>query len=154
MMNQSISHNQRQLARHGCTVLLLGLLAGIGFSYAAATVDTTSALYGNWKFAHLEGLVNGLMVLAIAGVWPWLERENLSVRVARWLLVLGAYANAIGPWITALFIGHRVIEPQTALEAFVVYGFYIPGVLPMFSLIVFVWFLWKKPPAVATGEVG
>ena len=30
-------------------------------------------------------------------------------------LVVGAYCNAIGPWITALFIGHRVIQPHTPL---------------------------------------
>ena len=57
----------------------------------------------------------------------------------KWLLVLGAYANAIGPWITALFIGHRVIQPHAPLEYLVVYGFYIPGVVPLFAVAIFAW---------------
>lgn len=124
---------------HGCIIFLIGLLAGIGFSYAAATVEVTDSLYKNWKFAHLEGLTNGIMVLVVAGIWHLIDSKCPVLNIGKWLLLIGAYCNAVGPWITALFIGHRVIEPQTALEAFVVYGFYIPGVLPLFSFIIFVW---------------
>lgn len=131
--------NQRSLALHGTAVLLIGLLAGIGFSYAAATSSVTSDLYKNWKFAHLEGLFNGVVVLAVAGVWRHIEtRRQRVVDVGRWLLVVGAYANAIGPWIVALFIGHRVIQPVSFLDYIVVYGFFIPGVVPLFSLAIFV----------------
>lgn len=130
---------RKQLALHGCIVTLLGLAAGIGFSYAAATSDMASELYRNWKFAHVEGIVNGLVVLAAAGIWGYIEDNSSAVRVGRWLLLIGAYCNAIGPWITALFIGHRVIEPHTPLETFVVYGFYIPGVLPLVSFAIFAW---------------
>lgn len=131
--------NQRSLALHGTSVLLIGLLAGIGFSYAAATTSVTSDLYKNWRFAHLEGLFNGVVVLAVAGVWRHIEtRQRRVVDVGRWLLVVGAYANAIGPWIVALFIGHRVIQPVEFLDYIVVYGFFIPGVLPLFSVAIFV----------------
>lgn len=128
-----------QLAVHGSCVLLIGLLAGIGYSYAAATASVDSDLYKNWRFAHLEGLFNGVMVLAIAGAWPAIARPGSALTLAKWLLILGAYANAIGPWITALFIGHRVIQPHAPLESVVVYGFYIPGVLPLFAVAIFVW---------------
>lgn len=136
--NERARRNQRQLALHGTVVLLIGLLAGIGFSYAAATESVTSDLYKNWRFAHLEGLVNGIVVLAAAGVWAYIDSGRRSVDVGRWLLIVGAYANAIGPWITAVFIGHRVIEPSGLLESVVVYGFYIPGVLPLASFALFV----------------
>jgi len=133
-----VTRNQRSLTLHGTCVVLIGLLAGIGFSYAAATVPVTSDLYKNWKFAHLEGLLNGVVVLAVAGVWPHIDtRPRRSVDWGRWLLVLGAYANALGPWIVALFIGHRVIQPATVLEHVVVYGFFIPGVLPLVSFLAF-----------------
>lgn len=134
---------QAQLALHGCIVLLIGLLAGIGFSYAAATAEVTSDLYKNWKFAHLEGVINGIMVLAVAGVWHKIDSRCPVLATGKWLLLIGAYCNAIGPWITALFIGHRVIEPQTALEAFVVYGFYIPGTLPLLAFAIFVLGFWR-----------
>ena len=130
--------HQRQLALHGTVVLLIGLLAGIGFSYAAATESVTSDLYKNWRFAHLEGLLNGLVVLAAAGVWTFIDSGRRIVDIGRWLLLVGAYANAIGPWITAVFIGHRVIQPHGFLENVVVYLFYTPGVLPMVSFMLFV----------------
>lgn len=138
-MTTTIRSRRLQLAMHGSIVLLIGLLAGIGYSYAATTAAVDSNLYKNWRFAHLEGLFNGVMVLAIAGAWPSIDRRGPALTVATWLLILGAYANAIGPWITALFIGHRVIQPHTALEHVVVYGFYIPGVVPLVSVAMFVW---------------
>lgn len=130
---------RRQLALHGSIVLLIGLLAGIGFSYAAATGPVSTNLYKNWHFAHMEGLFNGVVVLAVAGAWPAIVRRGTAVAIGKWLLIVGAYANAVGPWITALFIGHRVIQPHDPLEYVVVYGFYIPGVLPLFAVAIFVW---------------
>jgi len=140
-----MQQTQTRLAFHGSVILFLGLLAGIGFSYAAALdLDT----YGSWRFAHMEGIINGIMVLAVAGVWQCFntqaQGEAKALLVGRVLLVVGAYCNIIGPWITALFIGHRVIEPQTALEAFVVYGFYIPGTLPLISLPIFIYYFWQQ----------
>jgi hydroxylaminobenzene mutase len=129
---------------HGSIVLLIGLLAGIGYSYAATTASVDSDLYKNWRFAHLEGLFNGVMVLAIAGAWPAIRRSGALLTLGRCLLILGAYANAIGPWITALFIGHRVIQPHEPLEYIVVYGFYIPGVVPLFAVAIFAWSAWRN----------
>lgn len=124
----------RKIAFHGVIVLVLGMLAGIGFSVAAAqNLDS----YGSWRFAHMEGLVNGILVIALAGVWQHLDEQRRMVQIGKWLAIIGAYCNIIGPLITALFIGHRVIEPHTPLEAFVVYGFYIPGTLPLPAFILF-----------------
>ena len=138
-MTSSERSGRSQLARHGLIVLFIGLLAGIGYSYAATTASVDSNLYKNWRFAHMEGLLNGVLVLAIAGAWPSIRGPGGGlVKIGKWLLILGAYANAIGPWITALFIGHRVIQPHAPLEYVVVYGFYIPGVLPLFAVVIFV----------------
>jgi len=138
-MTTSAGVRRTQLAMHGSIVLLIGLLAGIGYSYAATTATVDSDLYKNWRFAHLEGLFNGVMVLAIAGAWPSIDRPGPAMSAAKWMLILGAYANAIGPWITALFIGHRVIQPHAPLEYVVVYGFYIPGVVPLLAVAIFAW---------------
>ena len=146
-MTTGTGARRTQLAMHGAVVLLIGLLAGIGYSYAATTASVDSDLYKNWRFAHLEGLFNGVMVLAIAGAWPSIHRNGTALAVGAWLLVLGAYANAIGPWITALFIGHRVIQPHAPLEYVVVYGFYIPGVVPLFAVAIFAWAAWRNRQA-------
>jgi hypothetical protein len=146
-MDILIRQQQTKLAMHGCAILLLGLLCGIGFSYAATVGTTDSELYGTWKFAHLEGITNGLVVLAIAGVYPLLFAANKAHSIARFLLVLGCYCNIIGPILTALFIGHRVIVPNTAFEAFVVYAFYTPGTLPLISFFIFVYHGFKNSRA-------
>ncbi len=143
MHNQLASQQQNRLAMHGCIILFLGLLSGIGFAYAAAVGPTTSELYGSWKFAHMEGITNGLVVLAVAAFWRKIDVTPFQVTVARWMLIIGCYCNIIGPIITALFIGHRVIVPVTALENIVVYGFYTPGVIPMFAFPVFIWQLYN-----------
>lgn len=139
MTDSSIAvQQQRSLALHGVIILFLGLLAGIGFSIAAATQDVTSPIYGAWRFAHMEGLVNGLVVLAVAGVWLRIDVHGKFINIARIILVLGCYANIVGPIINALFIGKRLIAPETGLEAIVVYGFYIPGTLPIISFAIFI----------------
>jgi len=145
-MNTETRANQFQIARHGIVVLLIGLLAGIGFSMAASSSSLTSQRYETWHFAHLEGLLNGVVVLALAASWGFIENGTAYVRWGRWLLLIGAYANAIGPWITAVFIKHRVIHPHSALEDFVVYCFYIPGVLPLVSVALFTWAIFAKRP--------
>lgn len=144
-MSATSRANQFQIARHGIVVLLIGLLAGIGFSMAASSSPSlTSQRYETWHFAHLEGLLNGVVVLALAATWGFIENGRPYVRWGRWLLLIGAYANAIGPWITAVFIKHRVIHPHTVLEDFVVYCFYIPGVLPLVSVALFCWAIFAK----------
>ncbi|WP_372863597.1 hypothetical protein [Spongiibacter sp.] len=129
---------QRQLLFHGLVILFLGLLAGIGFSVAATgPVDAPS--YGRWRFAHMEGLLNGLLVIAIAGGWPVIQRGGRLLVAARWALILGCYANIVGPILNALLVPKRLIVPETALEALIVYGFYIPGTLPILAVPVFIY---------------
>jgi hypothetical protein len=140
-----MQNQQRVLAFHGVVILTLGLLSGIGFSIAASGA-VEGVDYGSWRFAHMEGILNGLLVVGVAAVWAQLDSARPGIRLARFLLILGCYANILGPIITALFIGHRVIVPATFLESVVVYGFYIPGTLPLISLIIFAYAL-SRPAA-------
>jgi hydroxylaminobenzene mutase len=145
MMESPLGRDQqRRLAMHGFIILFMGLLSGIGFSYAAATMMTTDPAYGAWRFAHMEGIVNGLLLLAVAGIWLRLNIRSPYLSVARVVLVLGCYANIIGPILNALFIGRRLIMPETVFEAIVVYGFYILGTLPLLALPIFVINLYRQ----------
>ncbi|WP_022958614.1 hypothetical protein [Spongiibacter tropicus] len=137
-VKQESTAQQQALVCHGLIILFLGLLSGIGFSVAAATGPNDTPLYASWRFAHMEGLLNGIAVIAIAAAWPAIYRVGKMVSVGRWALILGCYANIIGPIINALFVQKRLIVPETGLEAFIVYGFYIPGCLPMFAVPLFI----------------
>jgi hypothetical protein len=59
-------------------------------------------------------------VLAIARTRLLIEDHQRGTAWGRGLLIVGAYADAIGTWITALFIGPRVINPHGLLDDVVV----------------------------------
>ena len=95
---------------NGLLVLLLGLLAGA--PYGAALVngwgdDAARA----WKLAHGEGVLNGIMLLAIAGCASWLSLGPRTERVVQWGVVLAAWGNTIGAILGAL-TGQRGLAPQ------------------------------------------
>lgn len=80
-----------QLAIAGAVLVLLGLLTGL---ITGAMVNPRLGLS-----AHLQGLMNGMLLIAIAGIWR--RRVKLSRREERWavnLLVFASYGN----WATTL----------------------------------------------------
>lgn len=80
-----------RLAIAGAILILLGLLTGL-----------VSGLFLNPRLglsAHLEGLMNGILLIALAGIWR--RRVKFGRRAERWtvgLLLFSSYAN----WFTTL----------------------------------------------------
>lgn len=139
MAVEKMAHQQQQtLLAHGLIILFLGLLSGIGFSVAAATGPSDTPIYASWRFAHMEGLLNGILVVAIAAAWRQIYRPATWLGIGRWALIIGCYANIIGPMLNALLVQRRLIVPETMLEAVIVYGFYVPGCLPLFAIPLFI----------------
>jgi hydroxylaminobenzene mutase len=80
----------RRLLQLGVVLFLLGLLTG--FAVPAVT-NPRMALS-----SHLEGVMNGILLLALGAIWP---RLNLSLRAQKagfWLAAYGTLAN----WATTL----------------------------------------------------
>lgn len=95
---------------NGLLVLLLGLLAGA--PYGAALVNGWGDEAARaWKLAHGEGLLNGLMLLAIAACAPYLALSPRAERVVQWGAVLAAWGNIVGSILGALS-GQRGLAPQ------------------------------------------
>jgi hypothetical protein len=96
--------NPRLRARtvyHGAVVIMLGLLAG--FPYAFVLTGQLAGDERAWRMAHLEGLLNGMLVLLAAAVSGALV---LSTRQHAWLagsLVVAAYGNVIASTLGATF---------------------------------------------------
>jgi hypothetical protein len=98
------------LALHGALVLLFGLLAGIPYG-SAIVGDAGVEAVRAWKLAHMEGLLNGVLLLALAGVAPHLHLGEWPRRVMVWGVVLAAWGNLLGATLGAL-VGERGLEPR------------------------------------------
>lgn len=113
------------LTLHGLVVLLLGLLCGA--PYGAAIVGT----WGDepvraWKLAHLEGVQNGILVLALAGVSGLLLLSERQEKVVVWGAVLAAYGNVLGALLGAVS-GFRGLAPEGPLANWIVFVAFMFG---------------------------
>jgi hypothetical protein len=90
---------RHRLVCHGAVVILLGLVAGfpLAFVITGSLVSSERA----WRMAHLEGLLNGLLLLAIAGVVDGLALDGRKPVVLFWALIITAYGNLIASVIAA-----------------------------------------------------
>jgi len=107
---------QRQeaiLVSHGALVFLLGMAAGFPFAFeilqridvwpipGSIAVDMPGDVRG-WRMAHLEGALNGTLLIAIGAFG---RRLTLSAGQARWLvtsLLVTAWGNILASWIAPL----------------------------------------------------
>lgn len=101
--------NDRQralLVAHGALVFLAGLL--VGFPYAffelgkivlwpfvgeiAVTIpgDTRA-----WRMAHLEGILNGILLFSVAAIAPLLRLRGREPQLLVWSLVVTAWGNTV-----------------------------------------------------------
>jgi len=111
---------------HGVVVLLLGLVAG--FPYALVISGDLPGEVGAWRMAHLEGVLNGLLVVGVAAAGGLI---TLAQRQQRWLevsLVFAAYANVVAAVIGASF-GVRGLQPTGPFSNFVVFALFTLAVV-------------------------
>ncbi|HUD53154.1 hypothetical protein [Parvibaculum sp.] len=99
---------QGLLIANGALVLLAGF--AVGFPYGTAVMaslapDAPAAVAEQvraWHMAHLEGVLNGLLMLAGAGVASLLTLTRNAARVIFWGLVVAGWTNIVASTISAL----------------------------------------------------
>src|SRR5262245_22960114 len=111
---------------HGAVVILLGLLAG--FPYALVVTGTLVSSERAWRMAHLEGVLNGLLVIAVAAVWDRLALAGRKRDVLVWALVLMAYGNVVASAIGATF-AVRGLDPGGPFSNTLVYLLFMAAVV-------------------------
>ena len=101
------------MVAHGAALFLLGLASGIPFAFEilqrielwplpfSIPADIPGDVRG-WKMAHLEGILNGMTLFAIAGISQLLRFTPRSASVAYWGAVLAAWANTVASIIGPL----------------------------------------------------
>ncbi|MDX2167938.1 MAG: hypothetical protein SF182_12765 [Deltaproteobacteria bacterium] len=108
-----------RLVLNGLLVFFAGLLAGLPFG-AALVNGWGDDVVRAWKLAHLEGLQNGVLLLALAGASRWMALGERGERVVLWGAVLAAWGNVIGALLAALS-GQRGLAPQGPLSNWLVF---------------------------------
>jgi hypothetical protein len=105
---------QSLLIANGALVFGLGMLAGFPFAMVLlgeGTLRTEPAAWTvpgdvrGWRMAHLEGILNGLTLIAVAAVGDRLRLGIRGQNLLAWALLLTAWGNTIASVIGPLFGG-------------------------------------------------
>lgn len=130
------SRHRLQMALHGALVILLGLLAGI--PYALVVTGAMGGEERAWRMAHAEGIQNGMMMLAVAGIAGRLSLDARRSSLCAWSLIVASYGNVIAS-IVGASTGNRGLALAMPLANVVVYALFVVaifGVLTGLGLVV------------------
>ena len=95
----------RRLMWHGMLLFLLGLFTGFAESHF------TNVRMG--LAAHLEGVMNGIFLLAVGAAWNELRLAPAPKSATFWIALYGAYMNWLFVLLAAIF-GTGALSPITA----------------------------------------
>src|ERR1035438_2451845 len=101
---ESASGNERKIAQmrdinrrlmfHGMFLFLLGLLTGFAEQHFANVRMGLAA--------HLEGLMNGTFLVALAAIWPHVRLSAAKSTIAFWTALYGTYVNWVMTMLAAI----------------------------------------------------
>src|SRR5262252_1175219 len=122
-MREDIS---RRVIFHGAIVVLLGLAAG--FPFAFVILGTMNGDLRAWRMAHLEGVLNGLVMFAVVGIAPRLTLSRGQQSLLGWCLVITGYGNVVAS-ILGASVGVRGLEAGGSVANTVVYLLFVIAVV-------------------------
>ena len=101
--SNSCNNEARQILFHGGIMTLLSLLSGFTAFFALAPRIALSS--------HTVGLLQGAMLIAIAGAWHLLNAPPKTLKILKYTLLVGFYANWISTQLSALWSAGRSTYP-------------------------------------------
>jgi (hydroxyamino)benzene mutase len=146
-----MENTQRRLMWHGMFLFLLGLLSGFA-----------EARFANVRMglaAHLEGVMNGIFLLALGSAWIKLQLSNRMERLAFWATLYGTYVNWLVTTLAAVF-GTKALSPLTGTshggqpwqETIITVGFMSVGIAIVVAAVVLLWGFRQKTQPSAVGH--
>jgi hypothetical protein len=101
------------LVAHGALIFLLGMAAGFPFAFQILgrielwPIPGSIELrmpgdYRGWRMAHLEGVLNGLLLISVAAVGHGLRLSSRAARWVAWGLIATGWGNIAASWIGPL----------------------------------------------------
>jgi hypothetical protein len=101
--------------------------------------------------AHLEGVLNGLVLIAVAGVGKRLTLGARQASVLAWALIVTGYGNVVAA-VVAATLDVRGLSPGGSLGNTVVYLLFMVAVVGVFVGLALVIVGARRPPDTATIE--
>lgn len=106
MTNENANNSNseaRQILFHGGIMTLLSLLSGFTTFFALVPRIALSS--------HTVGLLQGAMLIAIAGAWHLLNAPPKTLKILKYTLLVGFYANWLSTQLSALWSAGRSTYP-------------------------------------------
>jgi hypothetical protein len=129
---------QSTMIAHGALVFLVGMVAGFPFAFVIvqkvalwplpAVAWTPPGDVRAWRMAHLEGILNGLTLIAVAAAG---RRIALGVRAQAWVawgLIVTAWGNVVASVIGPVF-GGRGLELGGGLANSLMYVLFVVAIV-------------------------
>jgi len=106
MKNENLSNSNneaRQILFHGGLMTVLSLLSGFTIYFALSPELALSS--------HSVGLLQGAMLIAIAGAWHLLNASPKNLKIIKYTLLIGFYANWVSTQLSALWSAGKDTYP-------------------------------------------
>ena len=143
--------NDRRLMWHGMFLFLLGLITGL--------VEQRFTNIRMGLSAHLEGVMNGIFLVALGAIWNRVRLPRHVMVAAYGMALYGTYAN----WLTTLLgaaFGTAAASPITAAghsgkpwqETLVTAGFLSVSISIVAATVLVLWGLRAKASQVSEGS--
>jgi (hydroxyamino)benzene mutase len=137
-MTNNDDDKKRQLLWHGVLLFLLGLIVGF--------VEQKFANPRMGLAAHLEGLMNGIFLIALGAIWTEIKLTVRLKALTYWGVLYGTYGNWVITSLAAVF-GTAAMTPITAeghrglpwQELVVTFGFASVGIAILVAVTVVLW---------------
>ncbi len=120
---------RRSLVLHGVIVIVLGLLAGFPFAFVISG-DLAGEVRA-WRMAHLEGVLNGLLMLGVGAAGSLLLLSALQSRVVEISLLVAGYGNVVAS-ILGASCGVRGLTLEGPAANLVVFLLFTAAILGVF----------------------
>ena len=98
------------LVAHGALIFLAGMVAGFPFAFQIlghielwpipGSLDIQMpGDYRGWRMAHLEGILNGLLLIGVGAAGARLRLSERAARWAAWGLIVCGWGNVVASFI-------------------------------------------------------
>jgi hypothetical protein len=116
------------LALNGALVLIASFVAGLVLH---RTIRLQRPGTDAWHLAHAGGSARGVLLIALAGAWQWVDLPPGTLRLTAALLLFFVWTSTAAMLIAAA-TAHRGLTWHGSASDRIVFGLYVVGTLAVF----------------------